>query len=230
MRCKRANIDSLNVSDEHLEAMFIYDDDYSIEAVKNKSTFVPKIWSATFGKALTKNIIEAKIIHTYLGLTLPLKTFAVSPKSQTLEFAGLHGYNERSRLLVQHLQELESQLLYARVMRMDIAVDYRSKIPKSIINTIKVSRPYVKPVGNTTYYKTEKEKETGSNPYMDIKIYNKQVKDKLDYPLYRLEFVFKRSYFKNLLYKDIETIYKMMEKSIKKATGLSVKIVPIKSL
>ena len=35
---------------------------------------------------------------------------------------------------------------------------------------------------------------------------------------------FKGSYFKNLLFKDIETAYHKMEKSIKKATGLSVKI------
>ena len=62
---------------------------------------------------------------------------------------------------------------------------------------------------------------------MDIKIYNKQMQAKLDYPLYRLEFVFKSSYFKKLLLKDIEMAYKKIEKSIKKATGLSVKIEPI---
>jgi len=224
MRCKRANIDSLNLSSEAMEAVFIHHQDYNIEAVKSRSVFEPKVWSVAFGKALTQNIIEAKIIHTYLGLTLPLKTFAVSPKSQTLEFAGLHGYNERSRLLVQHLQELESQLQYAKVTRLDVAIDFKHKMPRSIIKALcRIREPFQ--WKNTTYYKTAKEKKT--NQKMDIKIYDKALHAKLDYPLHRLEFVFKSKYLNGVLLKDVETIYKKMEKSIKKATGLSVKIEPI---
>ncbi len=207
-----------------MESIFIYNKNYIIEAVKTKSEFKPKVWSSTFGKALTRNIIEAKIIHTNLGLTLPLKTFAVMPKRQTLEFAGLHGYNERSKLLMQHLQELESQLLYAKVARIDIAIDFKHKIPKSIIKSLCKSREPFK-WKNTTYYKTAKEKS--KNSVMDIKIYDKQIQAKLDYPLYRLEFVFKSKYLSGVLFKDIETAYKKMEKSIKRATGLSVKVKPI---
>jgi len=221
MRYKRALCDSLNLAGEAMEAVFIHHQDYTIEAVKTKSVFMPKVWSEAFGSALTRNIIEAKIIHTYLGLKIPLKTFAVSPKSQTLEFAGLHGYNERSEHLMQHLQELESQLQYARVTRLDIAIDFKGKIPKSIIKALSKHREPFK-YGNTTYYKTAKEKKT--NQKMDIKIYNKQIQAKLDYPLYRLEFVFKSKYLNKVLLKDIETLYQKMEKSIKKATGLSVKI------
>ena len=88
-------IDSLNVSDNHLEAMFIYDDDYSIETVKSKAVFVPSVWSETFGKSLKKNIIEAKIIHTHLGLTLPLKTFAVTPLRQTVQKTHQTGHLSR---------------------------------------------------------------------------------------------------------------------------------------
>ncbi|WP_154806499.1 hypothetical protein [Sulfurovum lithotrophicum] len=209
-----------------MEALFIHHEDYSIETVKSKSVFKPKVWSSAFGKSLKRSIIEAKIIHTHLGLTLPLKTFAVTPKSQTVEFAGFHGYNERSEHLMQHLQELKSQLLNVRVTRIDIAIDYEGKIPKRVMDTIKKYRPRtydgVDHELNTTYYKTPKEKKV--NQKMDIKIYNKQVQAGLDYPLYRLEFVFKGSYFKKLLFKDIETAYQKMEKSIKKATGLSVKI------
>ena len=228
MKYKRVNIDSLNLSSETMESIFFYHQDYIIEPVKTKSVFKPKIWSATFGKALTKNIIEAKIIHTYLGLTLPLKTFSSKPKSQTLEFAGLQGYNERSRLLVQHLQELEGRLQYAKVMRLDVAIDFKGKIPKSIIKALSKHRKPL-PKKNTVYYKTnaELEKKKRTNPYTDIKVYDKALKEKLDYPLWRLEFVFKGRYFKDVLFKDIETSYKKMEKSIKKATGLSVKIEPI---
>ena len=221
MRYKRAIIDSLNLSDRHLEAMFIYNEDFIIEAIKSKGMFEPRKWSETFGKSLKQNIIEAKIIHTYLGLTLPLKTFAVSPKSQTLEFAGLHGYNERSRLLVQTLRELKSQLDYTRVTRIDIAIDYEGNIPHSIIKALTRTRKPL-PFGNTTYYKTAKEKKT--NRVMDIKIYNKAHKAKLDYPLMRLEFVFKTEYLKKLLLVDMGTAITKMEKTIKRATGLSVKI------
>lgn len=221
MRAKRCNVDSLNLASEQMESIFIFQEDYSIETVKSKSVFSPKVWSESFGKPLKQNIIEAKIIHTYLGQKLPLKTFAVTPLSQTMEFAGIHGYNERSQLLMQTLQELKSQLQYTRVMRIDVAIDYEGNIPKSIVKILSRHRTPLR-YGNTTYYKTAKEKKT--NQKMDIKIYNKQVQAKLDYPLMRLEFVFKSSYFKKLLFKDIEGAYQKMEKSIKKATGLSVKI------
>jgi len=220
MRCKRAICDSLNLSDTQMESIFIYHEDYSIETVKSKSVFKPKVWSETFGKSLKQNIIEAKIIHSYLGLALPLKTFAPTPKSQTLEFAGLHGYNERSRLLVQTLRELKSQLLQSRVTRIDIAIDYKV-IPVSVFKALSKTREPFK-YGNTTYWKTAKEKKT--NRVMDIKIYNKAHRSKLDYPLIRLEFVFKSEYLKKLLLKDLKKALKKMEKTIKRATGLCVKI------
>ena len=226
MRYKRVNIDSLNLSSETMETVLIYHQDYSIEPVKTKSVFKPKVWRATFGKKLSKNIIEAKIIHTYLGLKLALKTFSVTPKSQTLEFAGLQGYNERSRLLVQHLQELESRLQYARVTRLDVAIDFKGKVPKRVMDTIKKHRPKtfdgIDHNLNTTYYKTAKEKRT--NRKMDIKIYDKALHAGLDTSLYRLEFCFKSEYLKKVLLKDVESVYPKMEKTIKRTTGLNVKI------
>jgi hypothetical protein len=221
MRVKHGNVDSLNLLSEAMEAIFIYYQGYTIEDVKTKSVFIPKVWSIAFGKSLSKNIIEAKIIHTYLGLKIPLKTFAVTPKSQTVEFAGLHGYNERSEHLMRHLQELKSQLQYARVTRIDIAIDFKDKIPKSIVKVLSKHRKPFK-WKNTTYYKTAKEKRT--NRVMDIKIYDKALHANLDYELNRLEFCFKSGYLKKLLLKDVKSVYAKMEKSIKKATGLNVKI------
>lgn len=214
-------MDSLNLASEQMESIFIYHQDYKIETVKSKSIFKPDVWGKTFGKALTRNIIEAKIIHTYLGLKLPLKTFAVAQDRQTVEFGGLQGYNERSELLLQTLREMKSLLQQTRVTRIDVAIDYKGNIPKSIVKALCRTREPFR-YGNTTYYKTAKEKKT--NQKMDIKIYDKQKKEKLDHSLHRLEFVFKGSYFQNLLFKDLETVYQKMEKSIKKATGLSVKI------
>lgn len=221
MRYKRAFIDSLNLSSGYFETIFKYDENYSIEVVKSRSVFYPNIWREAFGARLKQHITEAKIIHTYLGLKLPLKTFASTQNRQTLEFAGLQSYNERSKLLRETLNELESQLLYTRVTRVDIAIDYTKMIPKKIIKKLSQTR-MPKQVGHTTYWKTFKEKKT--NRVMDIKIYNKAIKEKLDYPLMRLEFVFKTEYLKVLYFKDLETVYKKMEKTIKRATGLNVKI------
>lgn len=224
MKYKRAVIDSLNLSDCHFEAIFIHNEDYRIETVKSNLIFEPKIWSRAFGKSLTKNITEAKIIHTYRGVRLPLKTFANTPLRQTVEFAGFHGYNDRSEQLVIIFNELQSQLKYTRIMRIDVAIDYPERIPSRIIKAIcKTRKPYIpKRYPDTTYYKTSKEKKT--NQKMDIKIYNKAVKENLDYPLKRLEFVFKGNYFNKLLLKDLDLAIKKMEKSIKRATGLNVKI------
>ncbi len=207
-----------------METIFIYNSNYQIEIVKRKGKFIPKRWSETFGRALKRNIIEAKIIHTNLGLDLPLKTFSVTPKSQTLEFAGLHGYNERSQNMIRIFSDLKSQLKYTRVMRIDIAIDYNSNVPHSIIRTLSKNREPFR-FGNTTYYKTPKEKKT--NQKMDIKIYNKAHKENFNNPLYRLEFVFKGNYFNKLLLNDLDLLILKMEKSIKKASGLNVKIDPI---
>lgn len=42
----------------------------SIEPVKSISVFEPYRWLETFGKSLTRNIIEAKIIHTFTGASI----------------------------------------------------------------------------------------------------------------------------------------------------------------
>lgn len=238
MRHKRANIDSLNLKSDHLETIFIHNEDYRIQTVKNKVKPIrdPQVWRKTFGKPLANKvngvwvspIIEAKIIHTYRGVTLPLKTFAKSPLSQTLEFAGLHGYNSRSEELLIALNEIKSQLQYTSIARIDIAIDYEKEIPRRIIKKLlKTRKPFDNEGSmNTTYYKTPKEfdQKKKSNPYMDIKIYNKQIQAGLDYPIHRLEFVFKGRYFGGLQLKDLDLAIEKMEKSIKRTIGLTVKI------
>ena len=221
MRVKRANIDSLNLSSSFIESTIHNESNYIIEDIKTQSVFKANKWKEMFGKPLTRNIIEAKVIHTNLGLTLPLKTFSITPSIQTIEFAGLHGYNERSKHLKIHLEELKEFFQYTRVTRLDIAIDFKDKIPNNIIKALSKHRKSFT-YGNTTYYKTNKEKKT--NSYFDIKIYNKALKEKLDYSLYRVEFCFKPKYLKKLLFKDIESIYPKLKKAIKKAINLQVEI------
>jgi hypothetical protein len=215
-------IDSINFGSESFEYLF-NKEDYIIETVKDLAIFNPKRWSETFGKALTKNIIEAKIIHTSMGLVIPLKRYAVKPQRQIIEFTGLYGYNDKSKLLRQLLQELLEQLKNSYIVRIDIAIDFKGKVPNKIIKSLCKHREAFNPNGwNTTYYKTKTEKKT--NATIDIKKYNKAKKANLSYELDRLEFVFKGQYLNKLQYKDVSKIFKKMKKSIKKFSGISIKI------
>ncbi len=212
----------MNFSSEDIEQIF-NSNDYIIETVKSIAIFEPKRWSETFGRALTKNMIEAKILHTSNGLTLPLKRYAVSKNKQTLEFAGLQGYSEKSKLLTNLLNELLEQLKNSYITRIDIAIDFKGKVPNKVIKALcKDREPFSPPGWNTTYYKTKKEKK--SNASLDIKKYNKSNKSNLSYELERLEFVFKGQYFKKLQIKDLKKAFKKMEKTIKKFAELEVKI------
>jgi len=232
MRVKKGVIDSINLGGENLESFFIHHENYTIEAVKSPSVFNPKVWKKTFNKSLTRNIVRADIVHTYLGLTLPLKTFSVSQNVQVLEFAGLHGYTERSKLLKVHLQELWEQLQHTKLMRGDIALDY-PKIPHKVIKALKANREPFKWL-NSTYFKTEKEKK--KNYYINVVAYDKAEKENLPEPMERLEFSFGASFFKyqdengetkTYCLKDLPIVINKIEKAIKKKIGVSVKINPL---
>lgn len=219
-------IDSINFNSQDLEIIFD-NEDYSIETVKSRWIFTPFRWLETFGKSLKRNIIEAKILHTSKGLELPIKRFAVSPKNQTIEFAGINGYNEKSQLLKELLKELLEQLEGSFISRVDIAIDFKGKIPNKVIKALCKDRVPFK-YGHTTYYKAKNENKT--NPRLNIKIYDKSVKDNLDYELERLEFVFQGSYFKKMQLQDLEKSFNKMEKTIKRFAGIEVKIESLKSL
>lgn len=232
MRDKKGNIDSLNLSDEHFVPLFEYNENYIIERVKSPSVFNPKVWKQTFNKSLTRNIVRADIIHTYLGLTLALKTFSRSQQVQVLEFAGLHSYTERSELLRVHLKELWSRLQHTKLTRLDIALDWE-KIPYKVLKALKSNREPFKWL-NSEYFKTPKEGK--KNYYINIVAYDKALKENLPEPMERLEFSFGASFFKyqdkngetkTYCLKDLPIVIEKMEKAIKKKIGVSVKINPL---
>ena len=216
-------IDSMNFSSSHLEDYFL-NDDYIVETIKSVSVFEPKRWKETFKKSLTRNIIEAKILHTSTGLMLPIKRYSISPQKQTLEFAGLQGYNDKSKLLNGLLCDLYEHIQDEVLTRLDIAIDFKGKIPNRVIKALCKSRTPFK-FWNTTYYKTGKEKKT--NVRLNIKTYNKAKKSNLDYELERLEFSFTSQYLQKTKIKDLKNLFVKMEKSIKKFSGLEVKIYPL---
>jgi hypothetical protein len=213
-------IDSLNFSSSHIEKYFC-NEDYIIETVKGLGVFEPQIWKDTFKKPLTKSIIETKILHTSTGLTLPIKRHSRSQRVQTLELAGLHGYNDRSRLLSGLLSDLMEYIKDENIVRLDVAIDFKGKIPSKVIKKLCEDREPFK-FWNTTYYKSKSEKKT--NNRLNIKTYSKSNKEKLSKNIERLEFSFLSSYLNKLQVKDIEKSFSKIEKTIRRFSGLEVKI------
>ncbi|MBT5934978.1 hypothetical protein [Sulfurimonas sp.] len=215
----------MNFSSTHAEDYFI-SKDFMIEPVKNTGVFEPYRWLEEFGKNLTRNIIEAKIVHTTRGLTLPIKRFSTSQNKQTVEFAGLRGYSDKSNLISELLKELWIEIQNEVITRVDVAIDFKSKIPAKVIKELGKNRISFKYL-NTTYSKTAKEKKT--NPHLDIKIYDKALHANLDYTLERLEFCFKGAYFRGMCtVKELDKFYIKMQKTIKRMCGLDVEIIPFK--
>ena len=217
-------IDSLNFSSIDAESYFSNDEKYSIEAVKSIGVFEPDRWIQEFKKPLTKNIIEAKILHTSTGLTIPIKRYSRSPKMQVVELAGLHGYNAHSKLLKELLKDIIELIQDEYITRIDIAIDFKGNIPNKVIKQLCKNRVPFR-YWNTTYYKSKSEKK--KNNRLNIKTYDKAKKENDIKDIHRLEFVFLRDYFKNLQIKDIEKSFKKMEKTIKRFSGLEVKILSL---
>jgi len=223
MRVKRANIDSLNLSDANMTSLFIANEDYIIETVKSRSVFKPKLWSEAFGQSLSRNIIGADIIHTNLGLELALKTYSRTQNKQVLELAGLHSYNQRSKLLMKHLQGLWSHIQDTKLTRIDIALDW-VEIPSKVLKKLKGNREPFKWV-NSIYFKTPKEGKR--NYYINIIAYDKAKKENLTTPMHRLEFSFSGTFLKDMYLKDLSKVYEKIEKTIKRIIGITIKINPI---
>lgn len=221
-------IDSISFRDLDFEQLFT-SEDYIIEVVKSVGVFEPQRWLETFKKGLTKSIIEAKILHTSTGLTIALKSYNRSPTKQTLDIAGLQGYDDKSELLNDFLEAHFLEFMECEIGRIDICIDF-VKVPNRTIKRLSLCRDIIKPVLNTTYMKTKSEGKT--NQTLDIKIYDKQKEAKLSRPLERVEFCFKGAYFqKGMKLKDLDKKFlSKMEKTIFKFSGMDAKISPISNI
>lgn len=223
MKPRVANRDSFNFSSERVEPMFLDMQKYSIEVVKSVGVFEPQRWLEVFGKSLTSNIIEAKILHTHTGLTLAIKRYASSPHKQTLEFAGLHSYTDKSKYLNELLKEIWEHIQDEVIARVDIAIDFKGNIPTRVIKALRKNRKSFQ-WKNTTYLKTDKEKKSNSN--INICRYPKHKKNNnIDYEMERLEFSFRSAYFRGKYQvENVEEAYKKMVKTIKRLAGIDIAI------
>lgn len=214
-------IDSLSLRRENFGDMFT-SEDYIIVTAKSVGVFEPQRWIESFGKRLTKNIIEAKILHTSTGLMLALKRYNRSRTKQVLDIAGLQGYDEKSKFLNDFLEAHFLEFMECEINRIDICFDF-AKVPNRTIKKLSEKREAFK-YRNTTYYKTAKEKKT--NVKLDIKRYDKQKEAKLSKPIERIEFCFKGGYFpKGMKLKDLDKKFlTKMEKTILRFGGVDAKI------
>ena len=221
---KNGQIDSISLRNESFEELFT-DENYIIVVVKSVGIFEPKLWSETFKKSLTKSITEAKILHTSAGLTIALKRYNRSPKKQTLDIAGLQGYDDKAMDLNNFFTAHFLEFMECELKRIDVCFDF-VKVPNRIIKKLCENREPFQWY-NTTYHKTKSEGKT--NPVLDVKRYDKQKEAKLPRPMERLEFCFKGAYFpKGMKLKDLDKKFlSKMEKTIKRFSGLDVKIIPI---
>ncbi|KIM06568.1 MAG: hypothetical protein KU29_08525 [Sulfurovum sp. FS06-10] len=217
-------IDSISLRSDDFSRLFT-SEDYIIEVVKSVGIFEPNLWIETFKKGLTKSILEAKILHTSAGLTIPLKRYNRSPTKQSLDIAGLRGYDDKSELLKNFFEAHFLEFMECELKRIDICFDF-VKVPNRIIKRLCEKREPFK-FRNTTYYKTAKEKKI--NDTLDIKRYDKQKEAKLPEPLERIEFCFKGAYFpKGMKLKDLDKKFlSKMEKTIFNFSGINAKIIPI---
>ena len=217
-------IDSISLRSDDFEQLFT-DENYIIVVAKSVGIFEPKLWSDTFKKSLTKSIIEAKILHTSTGLTIALKRYNRSPTKETLDIAGLCGYDDKAKDLNNFFKAHFFEFMECEIKRIDICIDF-VKVPNRVIKKLCENREPFQWY-NTTYYKTKSEKK--NNPVLDLKRYDKQKEAKLPRPMERLEFCFKGAYFpKGMKLKDLDKKFlSKMEKSIKRFSGLDVKITPI---
>ena len=213
-------VDSMNFCSEHLESYFI-NDNYIIEVVKSIGIFKPDRWKEEFKSSLTRSTVEAKILHTSTGLMLPIKRHNRSQTKQTLEFAGLHSYSDKSKLLSELLSDLLEHIQEEQIVRLDVAIDFKGKIPNRVIKRLCEDREAFR-FWNTTYYKSKSEKK--QNNRLNIKTYSKSNKEKLNEQIERLEFSFLNSYLQKIQVKDIEKSFTKMAKTIKRFSGLDVKI------
>lgn len=224
MRVKKANFDSINLSGYNLLSVFLHNENYTVETVKGKNVWQPHKWVNVFNKKLTQNITEASIISDVGSwLKLPLKTYSRSQTIQVIEYAGIHGYNNRSELVHYHLKEMFSYLQYTVISRIDVAIDY-TKIPRKLIKALEKDRKPFEYL-NSTYFKTPKEGK--KNLYMNVVWYDKAKKENLNEPMERIEFSFGASFFKGLQLKDLSEAIEKMEKAINRKLGIVVKINPL---
>ncbi len=165
------------------------------------------------GKKINKRALFVGIAHTQRGLMYPISYYR-NGRGIVIEFNGLTQYDkkefvltDKSELMRQDLKEFVSSGLDFELYTLDVCFD-TPKPAKAILGAISCKRE-PKTYRGTTYYDA-KAQTTRKNNYLRLYAYNKQAKDKLTYPLNRVEFSFKAAALKGS---------KTFDEAVNKAAG-----------
>ncbi len=154
------------------------------------------------GKRINKRALFVGIMHTVRGLMYPVSYYKHG-RGVIVEFNGLTQYRkkefvltEASELMRQDLKEFVSNGLDFELHSVDICIDSPKPI-KSILKAIARKRkPNNEKHKTTAYYETSSQPKGKANDYLQVYVYDKKVKNKLAYPLHRVEFAFKSAALK----------------------------------
>lgn len=220
MREKRAFIDSLNLSTFSLDFR-TSKSDYSVNYLEKNVKEDQEEFRKCFGTTIPGNVAGAAIVYPLTGGAIPVKTYVRKGHlSHVIEFAGLHSYTPKSDEVIDAFHLLRDDLQDAIINRLDVAIDYKRLPGKVKDHLIKTRQPFI--YKNSQYMKTAKEGK--KNNYISVVIYDKAKKEELHEERTRLEISFRGQYFKGETLKDLQALTSRMKKSIKKLTGIDVKI------
>ena len=99
---KAGYIDSIIFKDRSFEHIFSDTKKFIIHMIKGIGIGFRELrrWYKLFGKYVSRNIIEAKIVYCYKGdISLVLVRYSSNKTMQNLIFAGINGYTEKSASL-----------------------------------------------------------------------------------------------------------------------------------
>lgn len=155
------------------------------------------------GKKINKRALFVGIAHTQRGLMYPISYYR-NGRGIVIEFNGLTQYDkkefvltDKSELMRQDLKEFLHSRFDFEVYALDVCFD-TPKPAKSILRAIERKREPDNEHKTTTYYKTDSQtkQRKRKNDYMQICSYDKGIKNKLAYPLHRVELSFKAAALK----------------------------------
>ena len=240
---KKAYIDSINLRGDAL-TLFSIHRDFEVTQLLNTDKTIKdtKAYKDITGCFFNKNQKEVyKVTHSSTLQSFIIQSYHNSYDTfwldgdrtkiydYTITFAGLHGYNQRSKNLLEILLSLSENLLGYMITRIDVATDTKIK-PTRLLNKLDADKSrYKVQYKNTTYYNQRSRNVT-------IAYYNKGLKEKLSQKTHRVEYRFRGSYLTKKFYwthEGLTALYKRLEGYVFKAFNEKIKvqkIVPVSSL
>ena len=151
-------------------------------------------------KRINKRALFVGIMHTVRGLMYPVSYYKHG-RGVIVEFNGLTQYRkkefvltEASELMRQDLKDFVSSGLDFELHAVDVCINSQKPV-KSVLRAITRKRE-AQIFKTTAYYETSSQPKGKANDYLQIYAYDKQTKNKLAYPLHRVEFAFKSAALK----------------------------------